>query len=101
MEKFTLDAGHLEKLEAAVNTDAMVEMDDVIVLLQFAQAGEKMARITFGRRGRLALAGGEDLIEGDADELRLRQAEALIQIAKNNSSRDIRARQHRRNGIFE
>ena len=81
VEKFAFDARDLEKLEAAINADAMVEMDDVIVLLQLAQAGEKMARITLGRRAGWRLRVRENLIEGDENQLRFGQAKALIEMA--------------------
>ena len=52
VQKFALNTGHLQKFEAAINADAVIEMDDEIVLFELAQAGEKMAFKSASRRVR-------------------------------------------------
>ena len=93
MEKLALDTGDLEKFKAAINADAMVQMDDVIVLLELAQAGKKMARMALRRRGRLALPRAEDFIEGHQNQMRFGQAKPLVQMAADDRTREILARQ--------
>ena len=47
MQKLAFDAGDFEKFETAINADAVIQMHDEVVLLELAQAGQKMARMSF------------------------------------------------------
>ena len=82
-------SGDFEKFKAAIDADAVVQMHHVVVLLELAQAGQKMARIALARR-RLAFARAENLVESNEDEMRFGQTKTLMEMAAHDRAGKVR-----------
>ena len=87
MEKLALDAGDFEKFKAAIDADAMIQVDHVVVLLELAETGQEVAWMALRARGRLSLPGAEDLIESHHHQMSFRQAKSLVQMATDDGTR--------------